>query len=237
MRSIVPISAMVLAGGAAVAAGAPAPGPPTPADAWTAALTRPTVARAAPRADAARVAGVPRWTAFWRRPQRLLVLSRVVRDADGRGWVKVRLPGRPNGSSGFVPTSVVRLKRTTVRVRVRVGARRVEIWRSGRRIAAYRAAVGTSSTPTPRGLFAVQDPVPSSPSQRSYLGPYIITLTAYSPVLSSFMGGNGLVAIHGTSAGHLLGRAVSHGCVRVGNRALARLYRMVTPGTPVEIRP
>jgi lipoprotein-anchoring transpeptidase ErfK/SrfK len=72
-------------------------------------------------------------------------------------------------------------------------------------------------------------------AQRSYLGPYILTLTAYSEVLSSFMGGNGLVAIHGTDAPGLLGRAVSHGCIRVSNTVVRRLYSVVHPGTPVEI--
>jgi lipoprotein-anchoring transpeptidase ErfK/SrfK len=86
-------------------------------------------------------------------------------------------------------------------------------------------------------MFAIQDPVPSAASQRAYLGPYILTLTAYSPVLTSFMGGNGLVAIHGTDANHLLGGAVSHGCIRVSNQAVTRLYRSVRPGVPVEILP
>lgn len=236
MRSIVPASATLLIAGAATALAAPEPGPPTGSSAWTASVTHSVVARSAPRAGAPRVARVARVTAFWRRPQRLLVLSRVVRDASDRGWVRVRLTGRPNGSSGFVPVSAVRLGHTPLRIRVRVAERRVEVLRAGRRIASYRAAVGTRSTPTPRGLFAVQDPVPSSASQRSYLGPFIITLTAYSPVLTSFMGGNGLVAIHGTSADHLLGGAVSNGCIRVSNRAVSRLYRLLAPGVPVEVR-
>ncbi len=218
----------------ASAAGAE-PAPPTPATAWTAAFPRAVVARAAPRADARVVDRVERYTAYWRRPQRLLVLSGVRHDAAGAGWVKVRLTDRPNGAGGWVPMRAVRLSTTSLRVRVDLGARRVEVFRGGRRMASLRAAVGTASTPTPTGLFAVQDPVPSSASQRSHLGPYIITLTAYSPVLTSFMGGNGLVAIHGTPATGLLGQAVSNGCIRISNDDVTRLYRMVRPGTPVEI--
>lgn len=215
---------------------APEPGPPTAAVSWTAQITRAVAVRKAPREDAKVAARVTTYTAFWRRAQQLMVLSTVQTDpATGRRWVLVRLPGRPNLGQGFVPLDAVKLRATRTRIVVRLGARTVELWKSGRRVARWSAAVGTGSTPTPTGLFAVQDPVPSASFQRSYLGPYIITLTAYSPVLTSFMGGNGLVAIHGTNATGLLGQAVSHGCIRVTNDAVTRLYSTVAPGTPVEI--
>ena len=228
---------------APLAAAAPAPVPvepaaPTPAVSWTAQILHPVAARQAPRDDAKVAGRLTTYTAFWRRAQQLMVLAPVQTDpATGRRWVLVRLPGRPNLAQGFVPEDAVRLRATRTRIVVRVGARKVEVWKAGRRVGRYTAAVGTGSTPTPTGLFAVQDPVPSAPSQRSYLGPYIITLTAYSNVLQSFMGGNGLVAIHGTNATGQLGQAVSHGCVRINNAAVTRLYRMTAPGTPVEIVP
>jgi lipoprotein-anchoring transpeptidase ErfK/SrfK len=213
----------------------PAVGPPTDSIAWTARVPMAVGAHSAPRADARVVARIDRVTAFWRRPQRVLVVSRIRTDAAGRQWVAVRLPGRPNRSRGWVPVDAVRLGATKDRIVVRIRARAVELWRAGRRVGRWHAAVGTGSTPTPTGLFAIQDPVPSVGAQRSYLGPYILTLTAYSEVLSSFMGGNGLVAIHGTDAPGLLGRAVSHGCIRVSNGAVRKLYSVVHPGTPVEI--
>ncbi len=210
---------------------------PSASAAWTAQIMRPIAVRSAPRNGARVVARVDTYTDFWRRPERLMVLSPVQVDpATNRGWVLVRLPKRPNGAKGFVPLDAVTLRKTRTRIVVRLRARTVEVWRSGRRTARFSAVVGTGSTPTPKGLFAVQDPVPSASWQRSYLGPYIITLTAYSPVLRSFMGGNGLVAIHGTNAPGLLGTAASHGCVRVSNDAVRRLYKLSTPGTPVEIR-
>ena len=214
----------------------PEPGAPTAAVSWTAQVTHAVAVRKAPRDDAKVAARVTTYTAYWRRAQQLMVLSTIQTDpATGRRWVLVRLPGRPNLAQGFVPLDAVSLRATRTRIVVRLGARSVELWKSGRRVARYPAAVGTGSTPTPTGLFAVQDPVPSADFQRSYLGPYIITLTAYSPVLTSFMGGNGLVAIHGTNATGLLGQAVSHGCIRITNAAVTRLYSAVAPGTPVEI--
>jgi lipoprotein-anchoring transpeptidase ErfK/SrfK len=47
--------------------------------------------------------------------------------------------------------------------------------------------------------------------------------------------GGGVVDIHGTSLPWLLGRAVSHGCVRVSNATALRLAALVPLGTPVEI--
>ena len=220
----------------AAPAAPPEPAAPAPDVAWTARILVPVAARTAPHGGAKVVARVSPYTAFWARPQRLLVLSAVQTDpATGRRWVRVRLPSRPNGSQGFVPLEAVQLRATGNRIVVRVSARRVELWHQGVRVARFRAAVGTGSTPTPTGMFAVQDPVPSDAAQRSYLGPYIITLTAYSEVLKSFMGGNGLVAIHGTNATGLLGQAVSHGCIRISNAAVSRLYSIAEPGTPVEI--
>ncbi len=42
-------------------------------------------------------------------------------------------------------------------------------------------------------------------------------------------------AIHGTNRPETVGRAVSHGCVRVRNEDIAKLYGMVSVGTPVYI--
>ncbi len=46
--------------------------------------------------------------------------------------------------------------------------------------------------------------------------------------------GNGY-AIHGTNQPDTVGRAVSHGCVRLRNEDIAKLYAMVPVGTPVYI--
>ncbi|MGD9696777.1 MAG: L,D-transpeptidase [Thermoleophilia bacterium] len=211
---------------------------PTAELAWTARILGPTLARSAPRETASVRARLQHYTAFWRRPQKLLVLAPPEVDpVTGASWVPVRLPGRPNGSMGWVPVDEVSLATTDVRIRVLVGARRVELYRGGLPVAGFRAAVGTSGTPTPTGLFAVQDLVPSSAANRRSLGRYILTLTAYSNVLKTFMGGNGLVAIHGSPTTSVLGRAVSHGCIRISNPAITRLYRLAQPGTPVEIVP
>lgn len=43
------------------------------------------------------------------------------------------------------------------------------------------------------------------------------------------------IAVHGTNKPELLGRSVSHGCIRMTNEAARRLYHEVEVGTPVII--
>jgi len=45
------------------------------------------------------------------------------------------------------------------------------------------------------------------------------------------------VGIHGTPMPNLLGRAVSHGCVRMRNADVIRVYDRVQIGTPVFVEP
>jgi len=44
------------------------------------------------------------------------------------------------------------------------------------------------------------------------------------------------IYIHGTNEGHLIGRPVSHGCIRMRNNDVIRLYQLVDVDTSVEIR-
>ena len=216
------------------AAAGPRVGAPTASEAWTARVLMPVVGRAAPRPGAHPVATIMHYSAFSRGPQILLVTGSATGPSGAR-WVRVLLPRRPNGSAAWIPASATELSPTAIRLRIRTRSHRVEVWHDGRLAASYPAAVGTGSTPTPVGRFAIQDPVTSTAHQKSYLGPYILTLTAHSAVLRSFMGGDGLVAIHGTNAPGLLGQSVSHGCVRVSNAAVTSLRAVARPGTPVVI--
>jgi lipoprotein-anchoring transpeptidase ErfK/SrfK len=66
-----------------------------------------------------------------------------------------------------------------------------------------------------------------------FLGVWAFATSAYSR-LSEWPGG-GIVGIHGTSMPQLLGKAVSHGCVRVSNAGILILKKYVGPGTPIRI--
>jgi lipoprotein-anchoring transpeptidase ErfK/SrfK len=46
----------------------------------------------------------------------------------------------------------------------------------------------------------------------------------------------GPVALHGTNEPEAIGGAVSHGCVRLVNRDMLRVFKFAPAGTPVLIR-
>ena len=57
-------------------------------------------------------------------------------------------------------------------------------------------------------------------------------------VLDDYGGGAGRVAIHGRAGASLLdplGSARSHGCIRIDNRQVRFLARVLVPGAPVRI--
>jgi hypothetical protein len=171
-------------------------------------------------------------------PTWLLVLG-CASDESGREWLRVLLPIRPNGNTGWIRADFVLLARSPYSVEVRTKQAEVSVFRSGRPLRRFRAVVGAEATPTPAGLFAIYDPVPQ-PRSDGFVGPWVIHLTGHSDVLDDFGGGPGRVAIHGRGGASLhvpLGSAASHGCIRVDNDVVSWLARTVPTGTPVVIRP
>jgi lipoprotein-anchoring transpeptidase ErfK/SrfK len=176
-------------------------------------------------------------TAWSGQPQVLLVLDAAVHG--GRGWVKLLLADRPNGSTGWVPLERVALGRTPYWVEVGLRARRVVVVRAGRVVRRARAVVGRPATPTPRGLAAIYERN-RQPDPRGFYGPWVLSLTAHSDVLMSFGGGPGRAGIHGRAGASLrdpLGSARSHGCIRIDNRHIAWMAARLPAGTPVLVRP
>ena len=226
------LAAAVALSGVATAGAAPGPKPPTERVSWTAEILHPIEARSAPKATARVVMRLRGETTFTRSQQVLLVLD-AQRDRRGALWVKVNLPKRPNGSAGWVPEEALQLAPTATRIRVSLADKTLTVLRAGRATATYRVAVGKPATPTAAGLFAVADPVPS----KGHLGPYILVLTAYSDVLKNFLGGDGVAGIHGWGDPSVLGTAASNGCVRMSRGDVAKVAKVATAGTPVEIIP
>jgi len=184
-----------------------------------------------------RVWRAPTQTLWGGNPSWLLVLG-CARDAVGREWLRVLLPIRPNGTSGWIRADFVLADRSDFSLEVRVARAQVSVFRAGKLIRHVGAVVGSSSTPTPLGLFATYDPVPQR-RKDGFVGPWVIHLTSRSNVLDDFGGGPGRVAIHGRGAASLripLGSAASHGCIRVDNDVVSWLARTLPIGTPVMIR-
>jgi lipoprotein-anchoring transpeptidase ErfK/SrfK len=150
-------------------------------------------------------------------------------------WYRVQLPIRPNGAVGWVRASAIELQPVDLRIEVDVSQRRLELFRSGRRVLEATVAVGSAATPTPIGRYYVNQRLVPTDTSGPY-GPGAIGISAFSRVLTGWAQG-GPVAIHGTNEPWSIGHAVSNGCIRLPNDTLERLFKIVPPGTQVIIHP
>ena len=150
------------------------------------------------------------------------------------GWLQVRLPGRPNGATGWIRARGTAVAYTPWHIVVHTATRRVRVYRAGRVARTFRAVVGKPSTPTPAGSFFVEEPVRLSPDDAG--APFALALSARSDVFQVFDGGPGQVALHGlANIGGVLGTAASHGCVRLTADAMRWLVGRIGAGVPVTI--
>ena len=164
-------------------------------------------------------------------PQVVLALSEVAHPvAQKPTWYRISVPGRPNGKSGWVPAGSVELRPVQKRLFVDRSERRFEFWDGATLVRKGKVAVGAPGAETPTGLFYVQSKFTPS---AEILGAYAFETSAYSK-LSDWPGG-GIVGVHGTPWPWLLGRNVSHGCVRLHDDDVRWLRARMPVGTPIKI--
>lgn len=86
----------------------------------------------------------------------------------------------------------------------------------------YKVAVGKPSTPTPKGTFKIVNKAvnPGGPFGARWMG-------LNAP--------NGDYGIHGTNTPSSIGKDISNGCIRMYNRDVIELFKLVSIGTPVRI--
>lgn len=166
-------------------------------------------------------------------PEVYPVLRRFA-DRDGHTWLRIRIPMRPNGRTGWVRDSALGpLYIVPTRLVVDRGRLRATLYLSGRRIWRSPIGVGKASTPTPAGQFWIREKFRVAHPGGPY-GPRAFGTGDYSR-LSDWPGG-GVIGIHGTNEPYLIPGRPSHGCVRVPNHAISRLYRLMPIGTPMQVR-
>ena len=178
--------------------------------------------------------GALRWNTEDGLPEVYLALASHVDHAGGQVWIKIRIPGRPNGRTGWVRQEqlsnleLVETRLTIDRRRLRATLRKrgKVIWRSP-------VGVGAPGTGTPGGKFWIRERLPNLGGSPIY-GPWAFGTAAYSK-LSDWPGG-GVVGIHGTNQPELIPGRPSHGCIRVPNPKIRKLARIMPVGTPVRIR-
>jgi lipoprotein-anchoring transpeptidase ErfK/SrfK len=190
-------------------------------------VTRPVRLRATPGGPV--VGGILPTTEF-----RSATILPVVAQRDG--WLGVISRELPNGRIGWIAANTGLVAyRTRWSVAASLSKREVVVRYAGRVTQRFRVAIGSPSTPTPMGRFAVTDKLltedPSSP-----YGCCILALSAQQPNTPQGWGGGDRVAIHSTNLPETIGSAASLGCLRAPAEEARRLVRTVPLGTLVTIR-
>jgi lipoprotein-anchoring transpeptidase ErfK/SrfK len=166
-------------------------------------------------------------------PEVYLVL-RAYTDLAGNEWTQIRIPGRPNGRTGWVLRESLGTFRST-RWQIVVNRRTLRMTASwnGKRRWRRPVGVGKPGTPTPAGRFWIREKIKVSDKSSPYW-PYALGTANYS-TLSEWPGG-GVVGIHGDwNEPQLIPGRPSHGCIRMRDGDVAWLAKHVPVGTPLRI--
>lgn len=161
-----------------------------------------------------------------------LVLGVLEQQGD---WLKVILPMRPNGTTGWVRTSDVKVRTVASHIIVDLSDFRLRLFQGQQMLMETPVGVGKPNSPTPLGRFYVDISVPLNPATGAY-GAYMLSVAGFSEVLTNFGGGVGQIAIHGTTKVDTVGIRSSNGCLRLTNADVLKLKELAPTGTPVLVQ-
>lgn len=149
----------------------------------------------------------------------------------GSPWYRVRLPA--SRKAGWIPRSRLGAPQAvSTHIIIDRAARTLTLIKAKRTVYTFRIGVGKKGTPTPPGEFYIRTKLHGFSSP--VYGPRAMGLSATSRTLTDWPGG-GFIGIHGTNQPGLIPGAISHGCVRLKNKDIVRLFRKAGEGTPVTI--
>jgi lipoprotein-anchoring transpeptidase ErfK/SrfK len=177
-------------------------------------------------------------------------LARILQSLEGVGQMRDPMGDAMNGISKWavvvsmaavlgvqgVGQQSATVKTAPVRKRVIVVSledKKLALVEDGQVKRVYTVAVGKPSTPSPTGTFTIARRVKNPPY--SHNGKTVLPGPG-NPVGTRWMGlsvkGYG---IHGTNEPKSIGKAASHGCIRMAKKDLEEMYEMVSVGDTVEL--
>jgi lipoprotein-anchoring transpeptidase ErfK/SrfK len=157
-------------------------------------------------------------------------------DLRGHDWLRVLLPLRPNGSTGWVKASDVRVQDSRFRIAVDLSEHALVVYDGDQVLLEDTVAVGKPATPTPVGQFFLRVLI-EAPDPNTIYGPYAYGLSSHSETLETFNGDDAEIGIHGNNDASVLGSDVTSGCVRMSNEKITLLAGILPLGTPVDVQP
>ena len=137
----------------------------------------------------------------------------------------------PNGRTGWIARSGLRLRRTRISLEVDLSKQLLRVREGGRVVRRIRVGIGAPGTRTPIGRFAITDKLNGAAYSPVY-GCCILALSGHQTNLPRGWTGGDRLAIHGGPLG-----AVSTGCLHAPTAALRYLMRSVPLGAQILIHP
>lgn len=123
-----------------------------------------------------------------------------------------------------------RVKRQVV---VSIPDRKLVVMEDGAVLKVFAVAVGADVSPSPTGGFEI---VTRLTDPTYYHAGVVIPAGMDNPLGPRWVGLNKKgYGIHGTNMPHSIGKAASHGCIRMRNRDIVQFFAMVSVGDTVEI--
>ncbi len=130
--------------------------------------------------------------------------------------------------------AAVKVAESKREVIVSVADRKLALLEDGEVVKIYSVAVGAPVSPSPTGEFKI---ITRVVNPTYYHEGKVVAAGKANPVGSRWIGlsqkGYG---IHGTNAPRSIGKAASHGCIRMAKVDLEELFDMLRPGDAVSIR-
>lgn len=127
-----------------------------------------------------------------------------------------------------------------IRLVLKLRERRVYVYQNDQLETTYPVAVGRANWETPTGNFQVLHML-QNPGWTNPLTGEVMPPGPDNPLgerwIAFWTDGNNYIGFHGTPNRESVGRAASHGCIRMYNEDVRELYEIVTPGTSVVVEP
>jgi len=144
-----------------------------------------------------------------------------------------RAVAQANGATAEQPSTAPEPKVSRREIVVSIHDRKLALVEDGQVLKIYKVAVGAGVSPSPTGTFEVVNRL----TQPTYYHPHkVIPPGPDNPLGTRWIGLNKKgFGIHGTNELGSIGRAASHGCIRMARRDLEELFRQVRVGDAVQI--
>ncbi|MCY7367340.1 MAG: L,D-transpeptidase family protein [Chamaesiphon sp.] len=125
-----------------------------------------------------------------------------------------------------------------VTLTLKLKEKKVYVYKDGKTIASYPVAIGKKGWETPTGDWYVMEKI-TNPGWTSFKNGSVVAPGAKSPLGERWIGfwtdGKDMIGFHGTPDVKSIGKAVSHGCVRMHNKDVKALFPLVKVGTTVKV--